>query len=167
MAAYFINLRFMLFVLMVSAYKLLILPIMKLLLSFLLIGLCFSCTTKTNKPMLYISLDSSKQTLKITGLSNVIVQDINRDTTTNKWQQLIPVYRMPIDTDMKDFQPIQPGKYWVKDSVIFFRPDTPFVQQQTYFVRHYHYDEERSVWGFIKGERRAGKTNYTDLIFKQ
>ena len=117
--------------------------------------------------MLYINLDSSRQTLKITGLSNAIVQDIYRDTTANKWQQLIQVYRMPADTDMKDFQPVQPGKYWVKDSLIFFTPDTPFVQQQTYFVRQYHYDEEKSIWGFIKGERRAGKTNYTDLIFKQ
>ena len=117
--------------------------------------------------MLYISLDSSNQTLKITGLSNAIVQDINRDTTINKWQQLIPVYRMPADIDMKDFQPIQPGKYLVKDSLIFFTPDTPFARQQTYFIRHYHYDEDRSVWSFIKGERRAGKINHTDLIFKQ
>lgn len=116
--------------------------------------------------MLYISLDSSKQSLKIVGLSNAIVQDINRDTTTNKWQQLIQVYRMPADTDMKDFQPIQPGKYFVKDSMIFFTPDTPFVPQQPYFMRHYNYDEDRSIWGFIKGERRAGKINHTDLIFK-
>ena len=117
--------------------------------------------------MIYISLDSDKQTLKIMGLSNAIVQDINRDTTTNKWQQLIPVYRMPVDTEMKDFQPIQPGRYLVKDSTIFFTPDTPFVRQQTYFVRHYRYDEDRSIWGFIKGERRVGKINHTDLIFKQ
>lgn len=140
---------------------------MRSLLCFLLIGFCFSCATKTNKPMLYISLDSSKQALKIMGISNAIVQDINHDTTTNKWQQLIPVYSMPADTDMKDFQPIQPGTYLVKDSTIFFTPDTPFTQQQTYFVRHYYYDEDRSIWGFIKGQRRAGKINYTDVIFKQ
>ncbi len=157
----------MLFVLTVWAYKLLILPKMRLLVFLLLIGLCFSCTTKTNKTMLNISLDSNKQTLKIIGLSKAIVQDINRDTTINKWQQLIPVYRMPIDTEMKDFQPIQPGEYLVKDSIIFFTPDTPFAPQQAYFVRHYHYDEDRSVWGFIKGKRRAGKTTYTDLIFKR
>ncbi len=140
---------------------------MRLLLSFILIGLCFSCTTKTNQHLLHISLNSNKQALKITGLSNAIVQDINRDTTADKWQQLIQVYRMPIDTEMKEFQPIQPGNYTVKDSSIFFTPDTPFVPQQTYFLRHYHYYEDRSVWGFIKGERRAGKINYTDLIFKQ
>ena len=140
---------------------------MKSLWSLLLIGLCFSCTTKTNRPVLAIRLDSSKQSLKITGLNNAIVQDINRDTTTNKWQQLIPVYRMPADTDMKDFQPIQPGKYWVKDSIVFFKPDTPFLYQQAYFVRYNHYEEDRSIWGFIKGNRRVGKVNYTDLIFKQ
>ncbi len=138
---------------------------MRLLFCFLLIGLCFCCTTKTDKPI-YISLDDNKQTLKIIGLSYTIVQDINRDTNINKWQQLIPVYRMPRDIDMKDFQPMQPGKYLVKDSSIFFKPDTPFVYQQTYFVRYYHYDEDRSIWGFIKGQRRVGKTNYTDLIFK-
>lgn len=134
---------------------------------FLLILACIGCTTKTNAPMLYIELDSGKQSLKITGLNYDIVQDINRDTATNKWQRLISVYRIPVDTEMKDFQPIQPGKYLVKNNTIFFTPDTPFVQQQTYFVRYYHYDEDRSVWGFIKGQRRAGKVNYTDLIFKQ
>ena len=138
---------------------------MKWLWCLLLICLCFSCTTKTNQPVLNISLNNSKQTLQIMGLNNTIVQDINRDTTTNKWQQLIPVYRMPADTDMRDFQPIQPGKYWVKDSVIFFTPDTPFVQHQQYFVRYYHYNDNPGIWGFINGKRRVGKINYTDLIF--
>lgn len=140
---------------------------MKLLWSLLLIGLCFSCTTKTTQPVLDISLDSSKQALKISGLSNTIVQDINRDTTTNKWQQLIPVYRMPADTDMKDFQPIQPGNYSVKDSAIFFTPDTPFKSNQQYFMRYYRYNDDPGIWGFIKGKRRPGKVNYTDWIFKQ
>jgi hypothetical protein len=152
---------------MVSSYKLLILPIMKLLLFLLLMCLCFSCTTKSNKPALYINLDSNKQTLRIKGLSNAIVQDINRDTTKGKWQQLIPVYRMPADTDMKDFQPIQPGIYLVKDSAVIFMPDTPFKSHQQYFVRYYHYNDEPGIWGFIKGKRRPGKINYTDWIFKR
>ena len=128
---------------------------------------CFSCTTKIDKPMLNLSLDTGKQTLKISGLSNTIVQDINRDTTINKWQQLLPVYRMPADTDMKDFQPVQPGQYFVKDSVVFFTPDTPFKSHQQYFIRYYHYNEGRNVLDFIKGKSRPGKVNYTDLIFKQ
>jgi hypothetical protein len=131
----------------------------------LLIGLCFSCTTKTTTPELKISLDASGQTLKVAGLDIVIVREINRDTTTNKWQQLIPVYRMPADTDLRDFQPIQPGKYWVKDSLVFFTPDTPFLKHQPYFVRYYRYSDESGIWGFIKGKRRVGKINYTDLIF--
>lgn len=133
----------------------------------LLMVICFSCTTKTTQPVLKISFESSGQTLRISGLSSVVVQDINRDTTTNKWQQLIPVYRMPLDTDMKDFQPVQPGNYLVKGGVIFFTPDTPFKHHQQYFIRYYQHDEDRGIWGFILGKRRVGKVNYTDLIFKQ
>lgn len=133
----------------------------------LLMVICFSCTTKTAQPVLKISFESSGQTLRISGLNSVVVQDINRDTTTNKWQQLIPVYRMPLDTDMKDFQPVQPGNYLVKGGVIFFTPDTPFKHHQQYFIRYYQHDEDRGIWGFILGKRRVGKVNYTDLIFKQ
>jgi hypothetical protein len=154
------------FVLMVSAYKLLILPLMRWLL-LLLIGVCFSCTTKTKTPALHISLDGNRQTLKVAGLDKVIVREIDRDTSTNKWQQLISVYRMPSDTDMRDFQPVQPGKYWVKDTLVFFTPDTPFLHRQPYFIRYYHYNDEPGIWGFIKGKRRVGKINYTDLIFNQ
>ena len=116
--------------------------------------------------MFYISLDSNKQTLKIAGLSNAIVQDINRDTATNKWQQLVSVYRMPVDTDMKDFQPVQPGKFLLKDSALVFNPDTPFTQNQSYFLRYYRYNETGDIWSFIKAERKAGKVNHIDLIFK-
>ena len=151
-------------VVLIITDKLLILLILRWL-KLLLITLCFSCTTKTNKPVLNISLDSSKENLKIEGLNNAVLQDINRDTTTNKWQQLIPVFRMPADADMKDFQPIQPGKYLVQDSLIFFTPDTPFLNRQQYFIRYYHYDEDPGIWGYIKGKRRVGKINYTDLIF--
>ncbi len=140
---------------------------MKTVLLILLIVIFFGCTTKTAQPVLQISLDSSKQSLKIAGLNNNVVQDIDRDTTTNKWQQLIPVYRMPADTDMKGFQPVQPGNYLVKGGVIFFTPDTPFKHHQQYFIRYYHHDEDRGIWGFIMGKRRVGKVNYTDLIFKQ
>lgn len=133
----------------------------------LLMVICFGCTTKTAQQVPKISFESRGQTLKISGLNNVVVQDINRDTTTNKWQQLIPVYSMPVDTDMKDFQPVQPGNYLVKGGVIFFTPDTPFKHHQQYFIRYYHHDEDREVWSFITGKRRVGKVNYTDLIFKR
>jgi hypothetical protein len=129
----------------------------------LLIGV--GCKRKDNTPAIQISLIDSNKTLKISGLDYAIVQDINRDTTINVWQNLIQVYRMPADTDMKDFQPIQPGKYMVKDSAVVFVPDTPFKPHQTYFMRYYRYDKGSTAWDYIKNHQKPGKKQYQDLIF--
>ncbi|MFD2144785.1 hypothetical protein [Mucilaginibacter antarcticus] len=56
----------------------------------------------------------------ITGIDAAILNDIDRDSVKN-WQSLLAIYRMPADTDMKDYQPIQPGKYLVKDGGWFLR----------------------------------------------
>ncbi|MEO8884646.1 MAG: hypothetical protein ABI367_01195 [Mucilaginibacter sp.] len=125
-----------------------------------------SCTPKTDAPAIHISLIDSGNTLKITGLNYAIMQDVNRDSS-NGWQNLLQVYRMPADTDMKDYQPMQPGSYAIKDSAIIFKPDTPFAKHQLYFMRWYRYSSTADIWGFIKGKRQPGKTPYTDLIFKQ
>ena len=125
------------------------------------------CKRKDNAPAIQISLIDSNKNLKISGLDYAIVQDINRDTTANVWQNLIQVYRMPADTDMKDYQPIQPGKYMVKDSAVVFIPDTPFDVHQTYFMRYYQYDKGSSAWDYIKNHQKPDKKQYQDLIFKQ
>jgi hypothetical protein len=124
------------------------------------------CKPKVNAPAIGISLIDSNKNLKITGIDYAIMQDINRDTTANIWQNLIQVYRMPADTDMKDFQPIQPGKYMVKDSAVVFIPDTPFNLHQTYFMRYYRYDKGSTAWDYIKNHQKPGKKQYQDLIFK-
>jgi hypothetical protein len=133
----------------------------------LLLLIFIGCKHKDTPPAIQISLIDSNKHLKISGLDYAIVQDINRDTTTNVWQNLIQVYRMPIDTDMKDFQPIQPGKYMMKDSAVVFIPDTPFNANQTYFMRYYHYDKGSTAWDYIKNHQKPGKKQYQDLIFKQ
>jgi hypothetical protein len=125
------------------------------------------CKHKSNTPAIQISLVDSNKNLKVSGLDYAILQDINRDTTTNAWQNLIQVYRMPADTDMKDYQPMQPGKYMVKDSAVVFIPDTPFNPRQTYFMRYYQYDKGSTAWDYIKNHQKPGKKQYQDLIFKQ
>jgi len=139
---------------------------MKRLLYLVLILLCFSCKTKINTPIVNITLVDTGKSIKITGLNYVVMQDVSRDTS-NSWESLLPVYRMPADTDMKNYQPLQPGKYLVKDSALVFTPDTPFIRHQLYFLRQYHFSEAGDMWGFIKGSRRPGQIAYTDLIFKQ
>lgn len=125
---------------------------------------CLGCTTKPSDPEIKIGLIDSGRALKISGLNYAVMQDVSSDTT-NTWENLLEIYRMPADTDMKDFQPMQPGKYQLKDSALVFSPDTPFAKQQTYFLRYYQYNEIGEISGFIKGERKAGKVAYTDLIF--
>ena len=83
------------------------------------------------------------------------------------WKNLIPVFRMPADTDLKNYQPIQPGLYQLKDSAVVFTPDTPFVNSQTYFVRYFEFTKGSSIMDFIKGKRKPGSINFIDLIFKK
>jgi hypothetical protein len=139
---------------------------MKRLPLWLLLLFCISCTVKPPEASIKIVLVDSNNSIKITGLNSLIIQDIARDTS-NHFESLVPVYKMPIDTDLKNYQPIQPGKYLVKDSALIFTPDTVFTKHQTYFVRYYRYGDDNSIWAFIKGKKYPGKIPYTDLIFKQ
>jgi len=129
--------------------------------------LIVGCASKSNKATIKISLKDSNS-LKITGIANDILQEINRDSaTTAVWQSLIPVYRMHKDTDLKDYQPPQPGKYVVTDSAVVFTPDTPFKKQQLYFLRFYKYDMGNDMLEYMQHRKKLGQVTYTDLIFKQ
>ena len=132
-----------------------------------LLAACFGCSSSSRKQIVTIKLTDSGKSLEMSGIDNDILEELNRDTSTTIWQSLVPVYRMPADTDMKDFQHAQPGKYKVTDSTVIFTPDTPFVKQQTYFVRWYQYDKGNSNFDYIKSNKKLGKIPYTDLIFKQ
>lgn len=124
-------------------------------------------SNKTSSNQVKISLTPDKHSINITGLDRAIVQDINRDSMGGNWQSLVPVYKMPADTDIKNYQPMQPGKYLVKDSIVVFTPDTPFVARQTYFVRYYKFDTNTKANDYIMGRNKLGDLRYTDLIFKQ
>jgi len=126
---------------------------------------CVGCTTKPLAPAIHISLIDNKQSLKITGIDPVILNDIDRDTVKN-WQSLFAIYRLPADTDVKDYQPVQPGQYQLKDSAVVFTPDTPFIKQQAYFIRFYNYAGNKSIWDYVQGKTTKGQLHYTDLIFK-
>ncbi|TFF33697.1 hypothetical protein [Mucilaginibacter psychrotolerans] len=127
----------------------------------------FSCSPKPQHNTISISLTPNKQSLLLKGLDPAVAGEISRDTLGNGWQTLVPVYRMPADTDMMSYQPIQPGKYQLADSVVIFTPDTPFVKEQAYFVRWYHFDKGKKATDYLRGQLRPGQTQFTDLIFKQ
>ena len=113
-----------------------------------------------------VSLTADHRSIQFKGLDRLIVGEISRDTNAAVWQSLVSVYKMPADTDLKNYQPVQPGKYQVQDSVVVFTPDTPFVKGKTYFVRNYQPDAANHLSDYIKGNAHVGSLKYIDLIFK-
>ncbi len=129
-----------------------------------LLSSMYGCTTQTGVPKINIVLIDNGTTLKISGLNYGIMLDMAHDTTSD-WQSILQVYRMPADTDMKSYQPMQKGTYKLNDSKLFFKPDTPFIKHQQYFVRYYYYYRTVDMWSFITGRRKPGRTPFIDLNF--
>ncbi len=75
----------------------------KLVWLFLLI--CVGCTHQPKQPTVHIALINNNRSIEFKGLDDAITGELNRDSVPGIWQGLIPVYRMPADTDMKDYQP--------------------------------------------------------------
>jgi len=132
----------------------------------LILLLCLGCMHYPPKVNIKISLTDSNRSLKISGFDKAIIADIGRDTANDVWQSLLPVYKMPADTDLKDYQNAQPGNYKVADSVVVFTPDTAFKKGQTYFLRYYQHTEGVDAWQYIKDKKRPGSLSYKDLVFK-
>ncbi len=137
--------------------------ILKIWSSLFLLMFCWGCQS-TPPPSIQIK-PTNQGTLTITGINEAILNDIDRDSIKN-WESLIAIYKMPADTDLKDYQPIQPGRYAVKNGVLSFIPDTSFVKQHLYFIRYYNYGGNKSIWDYLRGKTAKGQLHYTDLIFK-
>ena len=127
----------------------------------------FGCTDRPQGPPVQISATDSNRSIKFKGLDYAVIGEINRDSAgSGVWQSLLPVYRMPADTDLKDYQPVQPGVYKLKDSAVVFTPDTPFAKDKIYFMRYYEFGDANRVWDFIRNKKRLGSMPYMDLVFK-
>ena len=130
-----------------------------------LVLMCLSCTHRTPTADITISLVDSNKSLKISGFDNAVITDIAQNGNDGAWQALLPVYKMPVDTDMKDFQNAQPGKYQLQDSTVIFTPDTTFKKGQVYFARWYQYDKIGDALQYIRQKKRTGSMSYKDLLF--
>jgi hypothetical protein len=133
----------------------------------LLLCFCAACSPQAQPNTISIALTNNKQSLQFKGLGQDVIGEVSRDTIGKGWQGLVPVYKMPADTDMKNYQTEQPGKYKIVDSTVVFTPDTPFAAGQTYFVRWYRFDKGKKASDYLQGRQRPGQTQFTDLIFKQ
>jgi len=134
-------------------------------LAFLFLIVCMGCGPKPKAPVIKVVMTDNGQSVKFTGLDNAIIGEISRDSSKGLWQGLIPVFRMPADTDLKSYQPVQPGTYRLTDKTIVFTPDTPFVKGRTYFMRYYHFGGTDNMWDYVRGKTKLGRISHTDLVF--
>jgi hypothetical protein len=140
---------------------------MKKTILFLALTILCACTQSAKSPTVTIT-KTANNAIKFSGLDLTTIQNLNTDSASaSAWQSLIPVYKMPKDTDAKDLQPVQPGKYVVLDSLVIFTPDTPLQQGQAYFARCYLYGKGSSVWQQVKNHQKLTDRKYIDLILKQ
>jgi hypothetical protein len=138
---------------------------MKITILFLAVLICIGCSNHPKRVDVKISLTDNNRSLKIAGFDKLTIAEVGRDTSNEAWQSLLAVYKMPADTDMKDYQNVQPGKYTVQDSVVIFTPDTAFTKAQVYFLRYIRHDEGTSAWQYIREKKRPGSVSYKDLVF--
>jgi len=129
----------------------------------ILLLLCAGCS-HPQPVKIKVALIAKKSVLAISGIDSVILNDIARDSDAS-WQSLFPVYRMPADTDMKDYQNEQPGHYWVNKGALLFMPDTAFKLRQSYFLRYYDYAAGKDAWDYIKNNNHKGAATYLDYTF--
>ena len=132
---------------------------------FLILIFCLGCT-HSSKINITITLIDSNKSIQISGFDKEVINDIAQNSADGAWQALLPIYKMPADTDMKDFQNAQPGKYIVKDSLAVFTPDTPFRKGQTYFLRTFDYTGAKDAWDFVRKQKGKGSAGHKDLLFK-
>jgi len=131
--------------------------------AWLLLFLLCSCAEKQHTPSIHISLTNDDKSIRFTGLDKEIVTEISRDSVPEVWENLVPVFKMPADTDLKTYQPVQHGTYALKDSSVIFTPDTPFVRGQAYFMRYYIF-KGSDIWDYLRGKKKLGNVSYRDLV---
>jgi hypothetical protein len=125
-----------------------------------------ACKNKTDNKVI-VQVDKTNGIVKVSGIQLVTLHGIKADTLSMEaFQNLLPVYAMPADTDMRNDQPAIKGTYTVSDSTLNFTPDTAFKAGQTYFARYYRYDEQITGMDLVMHRRKLGKANYSELIFK-
>jgi hypothetical protein len=133
---------------------------------FIILLVALGCT-KPEPSKVIVNFSGINNAVTFKGLDAAIINQLARDSVNmTSWQALLPVYIMPADTDLKDFQPPQPGLYTVKDSLVIFEPDTPLTRGRAYFARCYDYNKDRGLLDMIKTRQKPGTSHFTEVIFK-
>lgn len=132
----------------------------------LIVLFCVACRPSAPTSSVKAQWSSDRKSIQVTGLPEAVIGEIRRDSLNKQdIYGLLPIRKMPVDTSLKDEQPVQIGFYDFAGDTISFVPDTPFVKNQYYFVRYYRHDEPVSLLDMVKGHKRPGAQSYTEWIF--
>ncbi|SFS96621.1 hypothetical protein SAMN04487890_107149 [Mucilaginibacter polytrichastri] len=127
--------------------------------------ICLGCAKKSAQPHLKVSVLNAN-TINFGNIDYNTLANLHQDSlNTAEWQAILPVYRMPADTDMKDFVLPQPGKYAFKNNQLIFSADTPFLGHSLYFARYYRLHDESNAWDVMKGKWKRGTPQYVECTF--
>ncbi len=131
------------------------------LLCFILVG----CAKKPNQQQLSVKVTSAN-VVEFAGIDYNILSNLSQDSLSlPQWQAILPVYKMPADTDMMDFVSPQPGKYKLIKDALEFVADTPFQKNTKYFARYYKLHDDSNAWDLMKGKWKNGAPKYTECVF--
>jgi hypothetical protein len=131
----------------------------------LLCFICLGCVKKPGQQQLKVNVLNAN-TISFSNIDYNTLANLRQDSLNlSGWQAILPVYRMPADTDMKDYLQAQPGKYAFNKDVLIFSADTPFQTHRQYFARYYHLHDDSNVWDLIKGKWKRGTPQYVEYVF--
>ncbi|MBS1528571.1 MAG: hypothetical protein JST19_23195, partial [Bacteroidetes bacterium] len=74
----------------------------------LVVAILLAGCSKQPQANVVVRLSNGGKSLQISGFDKAVLDDIGRDSSNEAWQVLLPIYKMPADTEMKDFQNAQP-----------------------------------------------------------
>jgi hypothetical protein len=134
-----------------------------------LLYICAGChfSDKKAKDTTNIHLSKDSQMVVLGGLEYAALQELKKDSLTLAgFQDLFPVYKMPADTDLKDYLKAQRGTYQITDSLITFKPDTVFAKHQAYFARFYGYTTDNSATRLAQGKANLNGPKFKEVVFK-
>jgi hypothetical protein len=135
----------------------------------LLMFSCIACSgpSPNQNKSIRINLSADSQIIYVYGLDYATLQELKKESlTTENWQGIFPVYKMPADTDLKDLQKEQSGVYQLTDTTITFKPDTAFKKHQQYFARFYGSSTFLTSSQLIRSKAKLNGPGFLEVVFK-
>ncbi len=128
--------------------------------------LWFSCKNTANKSLV-IKFSTDSSTVLISNIeSAALLQLKNNIKTDTMYQKLVSVLATPADDDSTSMEREWPGKLTMKEDIVVFKPDSPFLKGKTYLVETQLNMSFGDIDQVIKGKMRT-TMNFQQQLLKR